>query len=268
MPKTEQHPPERHVSRDLRIAMRYPAEGRLELRIPAVPEVLRADGTVRAEVLMTILDEATGFAAVLSALPGWASTAALHVGFANRPAADEVRVEVQLVKAGKRLVFLAADLRSGHESLGWASAEFAHVPRSGQNEEMGVPRPDPRIEHDLALEESTLDGPFPDAAGLVTVDAATGVVELELGSWVRNTGGMLHGGMVGALVVRAAELASGGVATSADVQFLAAGRVGPFRTGAVALGDRGDERVWRVETRDLGRDEVRPMTRALVVTDG
>src|SRR5215207_4259693 len=102
MPALDDFPPAEHLGRDLQISYRFPEPERIELTIPVVKEILRPDGTVQAEALTTILDEATGFLAVFSAAPDWSSTASLAFDFPLAPVApdDELMVIGRVVKAG------------------------------------------------------------------------------------------------------------------------------------------------------------------------
>jgi acyl-coenzyme A thioesterase PaaI-like protein len=92
------------------------------------------------------------------------------------------------------------------------------------------------------------------------LDAASGVVEIAVGDYVRNSVGALLGGAVVALVDAAAEAVASArmeadVATrDLQVHFLALGRVGPIRSRARWLaGDARDARL-RVELVDAGQD--------------
>jgi acyl-coenzyme A thioesterase PaaI-like protein len=285
MPEVGEFPPVEHLGRELRIAYRVPAPNRISLTVPVVPEILRPDGAVLTEVLATILDETTGFIAVFSALPDWGSTAALALRFtgASLEPCGELVVDGTVVKAGKRLVFVEADAgwvpgssapdRSGHSEgagrvrVALASGEFAKVGRMDANVGMVMPDPDPDEVHSMALPDSRLPDPYPERLGMSVVDASAGVVELPFTSYARNSSGILHGGVVGALAVTAAEAAAGTSALDAQVQYLSAGRVGPFRTRAELLGDHEAGRLWRTETFDAGDDD-RRMTRATVTTRG
>jgi acyl-coenzyme A thioesterase PaaI-like protein len=268
MPALGDFPPAEHLGRDLRVAYRFPEPARIELKIPVVKEILRPDGTVMTEALTTVLDEGTGFLAVFSAMPGWSSTASMGFDFPLGPVAPdgEIVVDGRVTKAGKRLIFVEADVRWGDRLIAHAAGEFARVPRANHNRSLEIPEPDPDEISSMALPESGLDRPYPVRLGMETVDEADGVIELSLGSYTRNSGGILHGGVVGALAIAAAERAAGVPAVGAHVQFLSPGRIGPFRTRASLAYERADgARVWHTETFDTGDDD-RVMTQARVTT--
>jgi acyl-coenzyme A thioesterase PaaI-like protein len=251
------YPPVEHLGRDLHIAYSLPERGRIALTIPVVPHILRTDGTVQTEALATVIDEATGFVSVFTCLPDWASTAALSIGITGAVVEPEgvLAVDSTVVKAGKRLVFVEATVRWGSVLVAHAQGEFARVPRADQNLEMDGLEPDPGQVFALGLPDSGLDKPYPERLGLATLDASGGVLDLPFEDYTRNSAGILHGGVVGALALTAAEAASGGRVIAAHVQYLSAGRVGPFRTTAERWYGQGDGVVWRTETRDQGHGQ-------------
>jgi acyl-coenzyme A thioesterase PaaI-like protein len=268
MPDMGDFPPDEHVGRDLHIAYRLTDRDRIELTIPVVEEILRPDGTVQSEALTTILDEATGFIAVFSAMPGWSSTASLAFGF-PRPVIEprgELVVDGRVVKAGKRVIFVEADVWWGEQLVAHAAGEFARVNRADRNVDMEMPDPDPDQVFALALPDSGLEVPFPRRLGMEIVDREEGMIDMAFGPYTRNSSGILHGGVVGALAVASAEVAAGAPASAAHVLYLSPGRVGPFRTRAARrYEDGGRAIVWRTQTFDAGNGG-RPMTHATVTT--
>ncbi len=276
MPELGEFPPAEHLGRELHIAYRLPSPDRIELTIPVTSQVLDGDGTIQREVLTTVLDEATGFVAVYASLPDWGSTASLAMRFP--PVSVEPRgqlvVEGRVVKAGKRLVFVEAVARwDGHADrpiVALASGEFARVGRLGDNLTMEMPPPDPDEVFSMGLDSSALPMAYCERLGLRIIRGSDGVVEMPFTDYVRNSSGILHGGVVGALTVAAAEAASGQRVADAHVQYLSAGRHGPFRCRAERLEVVGTSRVWRTETLDVGGasggDDGHLMTRATVTT--
>jgi uncharacterized protein (TIGR00369 family) len=264
----EDFPPAKHVSRDLGIAYRFTGADSSEVRIPTTPHLLRPDGTVRSEVLLTVFDEAAGFLAVFSILPDWVATADFQFGVDPVDAGDDIELRAQVLKAGARLVVVDLEAWTAGRRTAWSTAAFSRVPRSGANADFEMPEPDTEAVHDLALEGSGFDAAYPDALGLRTVEASAGVVELAFSDYTRNSAGILHGGVVGTLSLRAAEVASGDAdrwrAIDAHLHYLSPGRVGPFRTSAEPLVVGADRQVWRVELTDIGGG--RAMTVATVTT--
>jgi acyl-coenzyme A thioesterase PaaI-like protein len=263
--------PEEHLGRDLHVAYRIPAEGHIRLTIPVVEHLLRPDGTVRSEVLTTILDETTGFVAVFASMPDWGSTASLVMGFTGAPVepTGELVVDGHAVKVGRRLVFVEADVRWGDVLVATTAGEFAKVGRAERNVGMEMPAPDPTAVFAMGQPHTGLDRSYPERLGIEVVDAAAGVVVMPFESYTRNSSGILHGGVVAALAVAAAEAAAGAPAIEAHVQYLSPGRVGPFRTCAERRYEQASgATVWRTETLDLGGEGPQRMTRATVTTRG
>jgi acyl-coenzyme A thioesterase PaaI-like protein len=295
MPELGDFPPVEHLSRELGIAYRIPAAGRILLSIPVVDHILRADGTVQSEVLATVLDETTGFVSVLAAQPDWGSTAALEMHFPPVAVAarGDLVVDGRVLKAGRRLVFVEAEVRwlpeggssgaaagaggeLGSAVVAYAAGQFAKVGRAAHNATMDIPDPDPGEIFAMALADSALPEPFPRRMGLRPVGPAT--VELASSDYVCNSSGILHGGVVAAVAVAAAEHAAGAPAVHAFVQYLSAGRTGPFRATAERRYARGTDTCWAVDTFDAGDDAGaagdgagaagagRPMNRSTVTT--
>jgi acyl-coenzyme A thioesterase PaaI-like protein len=265
----DDYPPARHVSRDLGIACRFTSAQTAEARVPVTPAVVGADGAVRSEVLLSVFDEVAGFLAVFSVLPDWIATADFQFGVAPVPAGDEVELKAEIIKAGKRLVVVECEAWTDGRRTAWAAAGFSRVPRSGANAQIDMPESDPSVVYDLALADSGFDRPFPEALGIATLDAEAGSLEVTFGPYLRNTAGLLHGGVGGGLGLLAAEAASGGStrwrAIDAHFHYLSPGRVGPFRTSAGRLGGHATRQVWLVEVVD-GVDDDRPLTAATVST--
>lgn len=266
MPALDDFPPEQHLGRDLRIAYRMPGPGRIELTIPVVKELLRVDGTVKSEVLTTIIDETVGFAAVFEALPDWGSTAALSFGFTLEPVEPDGLLVVagQVVKSGKRLIFVEGDVCWQGRLVAHGEGEFARVGRADRNADMDLPAADPDEVWEMGTPDSGLDRPYPERLGFEVVDGPGGVVEMPFDEYTRNSSGILHGGVVGALAIAAAEAAAEAPAVHAHVQYLSPGRTGPFRTGAAPRYQGAAGNVWRTETADVA--DARTMTRAIVTT--
>lgn len=279
MPSGTDYPPERHLGRDLGVAYRLPEAGRIELSAGCSEQIVRADGSVCTEAICSIVDEAIGFVAVLAAQPDWGSTAALTLGFTQNPVQPEgrLRVEGRVVKAGRRLVFTECEVRWHDVLVAHARGQFARVGRTGSNTHMEVPEPDPNEVFEMGNPGSRGTGDMADQALGRPMDMADqalsrsigfttrgpGAVELEFCEYVSNSSGILHGGVAAALVLAAAEDAADAPARSAEVQFLSAGRKGPFRAHAESFDGEGPG-VWLAQTIDSATDTL--MNRAVVRT--
>ena len=290
MPSGTDYPPERHLGRDLGVAYRLPEAGRIELSAGCSEQIVRADGGVCTEAICSIVDETIGFVAVLAAQPEWGSTAALTLGFTQNPVQPEgrLRVEGRVVKAGRRLVFTECEVRWHDVLVAHARGQFARVGRTGSNTHMDVPEPDPEEVFEMGNPGSRGAVDMTDQAPGRPMDMADqapgrpmdmadqalsrsigfttrgpGAVELEFCEYVSNSSGILHGGVAAALVLAAAEDAAGAPAGSAEVQFLSAGRQGPFLAHAERFEGEGPG-VWLAQTTDSATDTL--MNRAVVRT--
>lgn len=258
----EVFPPPHYVSRDLGIAYRFTSETSAQIRLPVSPHVVAPDGALRSEVLLAVFDEVSGFLAVMPVLPDWVATADFQFGALPVPAGDEVEFRAQILKVGKRLVIVESEAWTGGARAAWASAGFSRVPRSGTNATFEMPPVDTSAVYDLAIKGSGFTEPYPDALAISTIDHRGGVLELPFTDYISNSAHIVHGGVAGGLAMLAAETASAAAAddgahwraVDAHFHYLAAGRVGPFRTAVEPLVEGDDRRVWRVRLTDAGAD--------------
>ena len=249
MPAGTNYPPEDHLGRDLGITYRIPSADRITLTAACTEHLLRSDGTVSSEAVCAIVDEAIGFVAVLAVLPDWGSTAALTLGFTGVSVEPrgELVVEGAVLKAGKRLVFSECTVTWEGTLVAHAQGQFARVGRAGSNVDMEVPQPDPSVTFEMGPAASGLDRCLSDRLGFRR--SPRGSIEIDFGPYMANSSGLLHGGVAAALAICAAEEVAGAPAGNASIQFLAAGRQGPFvAEGRGFPGERPG--VWRTETRD------------------
>jgi hypothetical protein len=92
-------------------------------------------------------------------------------------------------------------------SIGTAMMSFSRLPRRGNTPafQSGVETSEPV---DFGIEGSGLKRPYRDAAGVRVLDEGAGVVEIELREYVRNSVGVLQGGMIAVLAEAAGEMAA------------------------------------------------------------
>jgi uncharacterized protein (TIGR00369 family) len=114
---------------------------------------------------------------------------------------------------------------------------------------------------DFAAEGSGLDQPYRDAAGVRVLDGEAGVAEIEMNNYVRNSVGVLQGGMIAVLADVAGEMAARGAAhkplTTRDlvIQYLSQGKRGPFQSRARVVRTTEDTALSRVEVIDKGLED-------------
>jgi len=269
---TAAYPPARHLLRDLRLRFEHDdAGGRSRAWLPVVPEVCGADGAVRAGVLATLVDVIGGGLAAVAAAPDWIATADLSLHVTTAARTGEVEARARVLRAGRTTVVIEVDLvGAADRAVGAATMSFAVLPRRDMNPDISSVRDPGRST--MAAPESRLRVPFLDALGVRVVDAKTGVVEVPVTDWARNSMGAFQGGAVGSVLEAAAEAAlreaSGAplVVTDLQVTYLSFGRVGPLRTRADVLAATADRGVARVELVDTGADGRRATLARVVAT--
>jgi acyl-coenzyme A thioesterase PaaI-like protein len=245
---------------DLRLAIWRDAEDGVRVTVPAVREIHGRDGAVGAGALGVAVDVIGGNLALCAVQPDWCVTSTLDLHLL-RPLTRDFEVRGAPLRAGRTNVVLEVEVGDGDEAAGpaaIASMTFTRIPRRPET----IPYREPEEErYGFGDEGSWLTAPFLEQLGCRVLDAASGVVEIAVGDYVRNSVGALQGGAVVALVDAAAE-AVASVRMEADVatrdlqvHFLALGRVGPIRSRARWLaGDARNARL-RVELVDAGQDD-------------
>jgi acyl-coenzyme A thioesterase PaaI-like protein len=117
----------------------------------------------------------------------------------------------------------------------------------------------------------TLARPLREEAGIEVIDAAAGVVQVEVTPALRNPAGTLQGAMVALLAEAAAEdllttrFESPVVVTNLDLRYLRKAEVGPVRTRSRLLGTNPDAAV-QVELIDTSTDQITTLVYASAVT--
>lgn len=203
------------------------------------PEMLHA-GALRLSVLTFIADVSAGV--TLDTDPdAWTFTTDLSLRMEPMPAPAKVTATTTILRRGRRSAHGLVEVVDGEQRLVAAGAiGFAHVPRKPD-----AP-PKPHVTPALLAQRFTGSGrlsrPLRDEAGIVSVDPASGVVEIAVRPEVCNPAGTLQGAMVALVAESAAEdlighVVGGPVVVSElDIRYLAQANVGPVRTQCRPLG--------------------------------
>ena len=242
-------------------------DGTMTLELAPTPETLH-HGVVRASVLSFVIDAQAGI--LLDQDPSsWTLTTDMTVRMRAVPAPQRVRAVCTTLREGRRsatsLVELFADDGSPIAS---GAIGFARVPRkAGDPPKPGVtPADTPKLFRD----RGTLDRPLREEAGIEVIDAADGVVQVEVTAALRNPAGTLQGAMVALLAEAAVEdlvatrFESPVVVTELDIRYLAQAQVGPVRTRSRLLGSGPDAPV-QVELIDTSTDRITTLVYARAV---
>jgi acyl-coenzyme A thioesterase PaaI-like protein len=268
------YPPKHHMLADLRLAILTRDRGEVRVTAPAVKEIWNRAEAVGASALGVAVDVIGGNLALRAVQPDWCVTSTLELHLL-RPLTRDFEVRGAPLRAGRTHVVLDVEVGDADEAVGpaaIASMTFTRIPRRDDT------TPYPEAEegrYAFGDDGSGLDAHFFEEIGCRVLDAAAGVVELELRDYVRNSVGALQGGAVVALVDAAAEtvasarMADRVVTQDLQVHYLALGRVGPIRTRTRWLaGDECEARL-RVELVDTGQEDrlVSMATVRLAVSD-
>jgi acyl-coenzyme A thioesterase PaaI-like protein len=244
----------RSVGTFLGMAMREETEPggpvRVDATVLARPAVRAADGSIHGGALITMCDCIGGFCGGLGALPdGWVVTTNLMLRSSGAPVAAPLEFRTEVLRRGRSSVVtsVVAHDADGAFVVAGTITSAVLVPAGG------VPHWDRPAR--LALVEQGAEDTMHYEDWVGARPTATGVV-VELVDELRNPWGMMHGGVTGAIVDRAARHVSGATTTTDVVlHYLAPARVGPVVATATVRGRRPDGTVVAVEIRDAGNDD-------------
>jgi acyl-coenzyme A thioesterase PaaI-like protein len=212
--------------------------------LDVVPELLvPGEDRVRISVLGSVADVITGILISSRTAPYIALTVDLSVRVAKPIGLGTVPMRSRVVKLGRTLATAEAWFYDGDDIAAHAWLTF-----------MASPRPQdtlPEITMERDRTGRRMAEPFMDALGFV--DAAPGVVEVERRPYTLQPAGTLQGGVVCAIVERAAETLTSRRVEEIDVRYLSTVRIGPGRADAELFSDD----VARVDVVDAGRDDGR-----------
>lgn len=218
-------------------------DGDMVLDLTPTPEVLH-HGIVRASVLSYLVDAVAGIP--IDDDPGtWSLTTDMTVRMRAIPAPACVTAVHHVVRRGGRSVTCMVELTTQDgELVATGAIGFARVRRKDGD----PPKPNitPEVIVELFRGAAGLSRPLREEAGIEVVDAAHGVVQVELTDDLRNPAGTMQGAMVALLAEAAAEesLAARAeapvVVTDLDLRYLSRTGAGPMRTRTRLVGDGAD----------------------------
>jgi uncharacterized protein (TIGR00369 family) len=262
-----EYPPQHHFFRDLRLCLTFQDQGRAVMRAPVVPEILTPDGSLQVGAVAAMIDVLAGALTARAVYPDWMATASLSVHLAGRPTLDVIAATGKVIRAGRTMAITDVDI--GEEggdsggltnSIGTGLITFSRRP-STKNSSAFDPDLEVSETVDFGIEGSCLKEPFRDAAGVRILDEGSGVVELHLKEYVRNSVGVLQGGMIALLAEAAGEMAAGTATgkpmASKDlaIQYLSQGKTGPFRTRTRVIRTTDNTALTRIEVIDCGMED-------------
>lgn len=222
-------------------------------RVPLEAHLLYESGSLRTAAVLMAVDMTAGLTSGLSVLPKWSVTADADITIVSACTVGPLRVDTESLRAGRHqslVGFRAVDEGDGNRLVAIGTANHGVLTPEfppgldslGIGESHTFERPD-------APPGQTLEDYF-------GVAIAAGTVTIPLDERTTNPWGILHGGLTGLLVERAAAEAGLGSPSDVGIRFMRPVSEGPAVAAVVEIVERPGGRVARVELRDRGADRV------------
>ena len=185
------------------------------------------------------------------------------------PAPERIDATNTILRQGRRTATCLVELRTDKGApIATGAIGFTKIPRKATD----PPKPNVPIGHIPVLfrDPGTLAHPLREEAGIEVIDAAQGVVQVEVTAALRNPAGTLQGAMVALVAEAAAEdllatrFESPVVVTDLDLRYLRQAEMGPVRTRSRLLGTGLDAPV-QVELIDISTDQITTLVFARAV---
>ena len=243
-------------------------DGALELDLTPRPELLH-HGIVRASVISYVVDALAGIS-VDGDASVWTLTTDMSIRMRPVTAPRGLSAVNTILRRGRRSVTSTVEVTADDgRPVATGAIGFAHIPRK----EGDPPKPivPPEMAPQLFQVQEALTRPLREEAGVETVDAAEGIVQVEITPDLLNPAGTLQGAMVALVAEAAAEdlvatrFESPVVVTDLDLRYLAQTQAGPVRTRSRLLGDGPDASV-EVQLIDTSTDRLTTLVYARAVT--
>ena len=251
----------------LGVAARF-EDGQLILELRTQRETLH-HGIVRASVLSFVIDVVAGIP--LDRDPGvWTLTSDMSVRMRPVPAPERIDATSTILRQGRRSATSLVELRTDRGApIATGAIGFVNIPRRATD----PPKPNVPLGQIPAIfrHPGTLARPLREEAGIEVLDAAEGVVQVEVTPDLRNPAGTLQGAMVALFAEAAAEeLASArfdvdAVVTELDLRYLAQTGEGPVQSVCTLLGDGPDAPI-QVELSDRSSGRLTTLAYARTAT--
>jgi acyl-coenzyme A thioesterase PaaI-like protein len=226
-------------------------------------------GIVRASVLSFVVDVVAGVP--LDQDPTmWTLTSDMSVRMRPIRAPGRIDATSTIVRQGKRSVTSTVELTADDGTpVATGAIGFAKVPRKATD----PPKPNVPLGQTPIIfrDPVTLTRPLREEAGIQVLDAAEGVVSVEVTPDLRNPAGTLQGAMVALLAEAAAEdlmearFGSPFVVTDLDLRYLRKTELGPVRTRCRLLGV-GPDAPMEIVLTDTSTDAITTLVYARAVT--
>jgi acyl-coenzyme A thioesterase PaaI-like protein len=249
------------------------------IRAPLTDAVRNRAGFASAGTLATLIDVGTSDPALAGCKPDWTATQDLSVYGAGQVTEGPIVVNCQLVRVGKKVIVVSAEVYDGHGLEDFAElaaaidglpvrqdtsvtlaatglVTFARLPRAAAS---GVDDYDPgawvgQVRHRAVSIPAA--GSIYDRMSFGVLDAPTGQLELQRTSYVANSIGTINGGAQAMLIETAAQTVRPELtATDLQIHYLSQVKTGPARSAATVIRDAPDHAVVNIRLVDAGHDD-------------
>jgi acyl-coenzyme A thioesterase PaaI-like protein len=250
----------------LGVSVRF-EDGQLVLELRPQAETLH-HGIVRASVLSFVIDVVAGIPLDQDA-DMWTLTSDMSVRMRPLPAPERIDATGTILRQGRRSATSLVELRTDQGApIATGAIGFVKTPRKATD----PPKPNvsPGQTPSIFRDSATLTRPLREEADIQVIDAAHGIVQVEVTPQLRNPAGTLQGAMVALLAEAAAEdlltarFESSFVVTDLDLRYLRKAQVGPVRTRSRLLGTGPDAPI-QIELIDTSTDEITTLVFASAV---
>ncbi len=230
-------------------------------RVPVDDHLMDEVGGLHAGALLTAIDAVGGYLAGIVAQPDGIVTTSLTLRVGRRRHVGPLLCEATVLRKGRASVVVLVSVTD--EGSGGAAVASTIMTCGVLARESPDPTVGRGVHHPMAPSQQ-------DPVSLVDffgIQPGSGLItRLEIGDYLRNTWGILHGGAIALLsdlaAVRAVrsdtdtDVAQGDLsATDMVVHYLAPARVGPVEGRCTVMGARPDGTVVRVAVHDAGVDD-------------
>ena len=251
----------------LGVAARF-EDGELVLELTPQRETLH-HGVIRASVLSFAIDVVAGIPLDQDA-DVWTLTSDMSVRMRPVPAPERIDATNKILRQGQRTATCLVELKTDTGApIATGAIGFAKVGRKATDPpKTNVPIGQIPV---LFRHPAVLARPLREEAGIEVINAAEGVVQVEVTSALRNPAGTLQGAMVALVAEAAAEdllatrFDAPVVVTDLDLRYLRKAEVGPVRTRSRLLGTGPDAPV-QVELIDTSTGQITTLVYARAVT--
>jgi len=243
-------------------------DGSLTIELRPKEETLH-HGVVRASALAFVVDVVAGIPLDQDA-GVWTLTSDMSVRMRPVPAPERIDATSTILRQGRRSATCLVELTTDQGApVAVGAIGFVNVSRRATD----PPKPNVPVGQIPLIfrDPGTLTRPLREEAGIEVIDAAEGIVQVDVTAGLRNPAGTLQGAMVALLAEAAAEdllatrFESPVVVTDLDLRYLRMAQVGPVRTRSRLLGTGPDAPV-QVELIDMSTHQVTTLVYARAVS--